>query len=111
MSNKEKFTVSQMTPETEHVHTGNMTGHHTQQQQHLDPKRVKEDLLALGIDVDYHVIGRMQKLGLNNTWNTTSKAASSLRKRNPYGVPSNVSYQNLDDPDETSHVDNQELGV
>jgi hypothetical protein len=80
------------------------------QQVHLDPKRVKEDLLALGIDVDYHVIGRMQKLGLSNTWATTSKAASSLRKRNPYGVPSNVSYQNIDDAEESSNTDNQEQG-
>jgi len=71
-------------------------------QQHMDPKRVKEDLLALGIDIDYHVIGRMQKLGLSNTWSTTSKAANSLRKRNPYGVPSDVSYQNLDNVDEAS---------
>jgi hypothetical protein len=79
---------------------------------HTDAKRVKEDLLALGIDVDYHVIGRMQKLGLSNTWSTASKAANSLRKRNPYGVPSNVSYQNLDNIEEASLLsrDNREQG-
>ena len=85
----------------------------TPQQQthpHVDPKRVKEDLLALGIDLDYHVIGRMQKLGLSNTWTTTSKAANSLRKRNPYGVPSNVSYQNLNGPEDSGNTDNQEQG-
>ncbi len=30
--------------------------------------------------------------------------------RNPYGVPSSVSYQNLDDPQEMSHAEKQEIG-
>ena len=76
----------------------------------FDAKRVKEDLLALGIDVDHHVIGRMQKLGLSNTWMTTSKAANGLRKRNPYGVPSHVSYQKLDTRHEKKDMDCREHG-
>lgn len=101
MGEKDSF-HGQLSPETE-----------SRPEKHfMDPKRVKEDLLALGIDVDYHVIGRMQKLGLSNTWSTTSKAANSLRKRNPYGVPSNVSYQNLDDLEEASVLskDHREQG-
>jgi hypothetical protein len=60
----------------------------------IDIRAVKEDLMALGIDIDYDVIGRMQKLGLNQTWATASKAAKSVRKRNPFGMPSSVMYKN-----------------
>lgn len=66
---------------------------------------VKDDLLALGIDVDYDVIGRMQKLGLNQTWTTASKAANSMRKRNPFGIPSTVLYKNHGD-DKAIHPSN-----
>lgn len=58
-------------------------------------KLIRDDLLALGVDVDSEIIERMQKLGLNSSWSTASRAATSLRKRNPHGVPSSVAYQNI----------------
>jgi hypothetical protein len=64
-------------------------------QEELAMKHIRDDLLALGVDVDSDVIERMQNLGLNSSWSTASRAASSLRKRNPHGVPSSVAYQNI----------------
>mmetsp|Transcript_23073 Transcript_23073/g.33791 ORF Transcript_23073/g.33791 Transcript_23073/m.33791 type:complete len:282 (-) Transcript_23073:170-1015(-) len=74
-----------------------------------DARAVKEDLLALGIDIDCQIITRMQNLGLGSTWSATSQAASSLRKRNPHGVPSSVAYQNLSDPMEATHQEKREV--
>ena len=72
-------------------------------------KHVRDDLLALGVDVDSDIIERMRVLGLDSSWTTASRAANSLRKRNPHGVPSTVAYQNINNPKESVFCEQKEL--
>jgi hypothetical protein len=70
---------------------------------------IKDNLLTLGIDVDLHLIQRLQKLGLNSTLQSTSRAADSVRSRNPYGMSSAIIYQNIEDPTEYIHQEKKEV--
>jgi hypothetical protein len=70
---------------------------------------IKDNLLALGIDVDIHLIERLQKLGLNSTLQSTSRAADSVRSRNPYGMSSAIIYQNIEDPTEYIFQEKKEV--
>jgi hypothetical protein len=79
-----------------------------QQETHFDGSALKEDLLTLGIDVDANFIDRMHRLGLTHTLSTTSQAATSLRNRNPYGMPSTIVYQNFD-PTESIQQEKREI--
>ena len=43
----------------------------------------EKDLLTLGIDIDQNVIERLQSLGLNKAWAVASRAAKSIKERDP----------------------------
>jgi hypothetical protein len=70
---------------------------------------LKENLLALGIDIDLNLIERLQKLGLSSTLQSTSRAAESIRSRNPYGMSSAILYQNIEDPTEYLFQEKREV--
>lgn len=72
---------------------------------------LKENLLALGIDIDLNLIERLQKLGLSSTLKSTSRAAESIRSRNPYGMSSAILYQNIEDPTEYLFQEKREVDL
>lgn len=74
-----------------------------------DTGMIKDNLLALGIDIDQHLIQRMQKLGLSNSLQSTSKIANSVRSRNPYGISSAILYRNIEDPSESLYQERKEI--
>lgn len=74
-----------------------------------DSGQIKDNLLALGIDIDQNLIERMQKLGLSSSLQSTSKIASSVRSRNPYGISSAILYRNIEDPTESLYQEKKEI--
>lgn len=96
-SSKSKFGLSNLNSTAQEINQKvNNDSEVEDHENEFDIYAVKEDLLALGIDIDYEVIGRMQKLGLSQTWANASKAAKSVKKRNPFGMPA-VVYKSSDD--------------
>ena len=63
-----------------------------------DVQSVREDCQTLGIDIDEEVLERMQRLGIQRTWETTSRLATSLKSRNPITLTSAVDHRNFNEP-------------
>lgn len=74
-----------------------------------DSGQIKENLLALGIDIDQNLIERLQKLGLSGSLQSTEKIANSVRNRNPYGTSSAILYRNIEDPTELLYQEKKEI--